>query len=150
MPELIQAVHDKVRNFVRNSEQFKRVCESTFDSVDYRSAGRVSLDEAASCVEALFGELERACKEYGIVLDPLTSDNVRAIFRECDYDSNATLDRVEFQVRSRHAGGHCGVGPGQSGGAAAARGGPHRITLARPPTHTHCGAIPRYCGRVRH
>ncbi|GIL46919.1 hypothetical protein Vafri_3787 [Volvox africanus] len=97
MPELVQAVHDKVRNFVRNSDQFKRVCESTFDAIDYRSAGRVSLNEAASCVEALFAELERSCKEYGIILDPLTSDDVWAIFRECDYDSNATLDRAEFQ-----------------------------------------------------
>ncbi|EFJ50529.1 hypothetical protein VOLCADRAFT_103753 [Volvox carteri f. nagariensis] len=96
MPKLVQAVHDKVRNFVRNSEQFKRVCESTFDSLDYRSAGRVSLDEAASCVEALFRELQKACAEYGISLDPLTSDDVRAIFRECDYDSNATLDSGEF------------------------------------------------------
>ncbi|GLC43776.1 hypothetical protein PLESTB_000906800 [Pleodorina starrii] len=94
---VVQAVHDKVRNFVRNSEQFKRVCESTFDSLDYRSAGRVSSEEAASCVEALFRELQQACAEYGIVLDPLTSEDVRAIFRECDYDANATLDRGEFQ-----------------------------------------------------
>ncbi|KXZ55892.1 hypothetical protein GPECTOR_2g1443 [Gonium pectorale] len=97
---LVQAVHDKVRNFVRNSEQFRRVCDSTFEALDYRSAGKVSVDDAASCVEALFRELQEACTEYGIVLDPLTSDDVRAIFQartECDYDSNATLDRGEFQ-----------------------------------------------------
>ncbi|KAG2451557.1 hypothetical protein HYH02_004155 [Chlamydomonas schloesseri] len=96
MPPLVQAVHDKVKNFVRNSEQFKRVCESTFDALDYRSAGRVSVDDAASAVEALFRELQSACSDYGIVLEPLTSDDVRKIFRECDYDSNAVLDKTEF------------------------------------------------------
>ncbi|PNW74861.1 hypothetical protein CHLRE_12g507050v5 [Chlamydomonas reinhardtii] len=96
MPPLVQAVHDKVKNFVRNSDQFKRVCESTFEALDYRSAGKVSVDDAASCVEALFRELQSACSDYGIVLDPLTSDDVRKIFRECDYDSNAVLDKSEF------------------------------------------------------
>ncbi|KAG2445881.1 hypothetical protein HXX76_000485 [Chlamydomonas incerta] len=96
MPPLVQAVHDKVKNFVRNSEQFKRVCESTFEALDYRSAGKVSVDDAASCVETLFRELQSACSDYGIVLDPLTSDDVRKIFRECDYDSNAVLDKAEF------------------------------------------------------
>lgn len=53
------------RNFVRNSDQFKRVCESTFEALDYRSAGKVSVDDAASCVEALFRELQSACSDYG-------------------------------------------------------------------------------------
>lgn len=98
MPNLVQAVQQKVRNFVRNSEAFKRVCDQTFDALDYRSCGKVSVNAAASCVESLFKELQGSCNEFGIVLDPLTSDDVAEIFKECDYDSTQTLDQQEFQA----------------------------------------------------
>ncbi|KAG2500817.1 hypothetical protein HYH03_001579 [Edaphochlamys debaryana] len=97
MPRLMQAVEAKVRNFVQNSEQFKQVCRKTFAVLDRDGRGRVSSDEAASCVEALFEELQQACTEYGIELDPLGPNEVLDIFRECDYDANATLDFNEFQ-----------------------------------------------------
>lgn len=97
MPGILNAVHQKVRNFVRNSPAFKRVCEQTFDALDYRSCGKVTVNQAASCVESLFRELQGACDEYGIVLDPLTSDDVYQIFQECDYNDSATLDQDEFR-----------------------------------------------------
>ena len=53
------------RNFVRNSEAFKRVCDQTFDALDYRSCGKVSVNAAASCVESLFDELQGSCNEFG-------------------------------------------------------------------------------------
>lgn len=51
--------------FVRNSDQFRRVCIELFERVDYSSCGRVTVTAAAGCVEVLFEELQRACRDYG-------------------------------------------------------------------------------------
>eukprot|EP00198_Chlamydomonas_reinhardtii_P001496 XP_001690832.1 predicted protein [Chlamydomonas reinhardtii] len=171
MPPLVQAVHDKVKNFVRNSDQFKRVCESTFEALDYRSAGKVSVDDAASCVEALFRELQSACSDYGIVLDPLTSDDVRKIFRvRCDYDSNAVLDKSEFtdfySAVVTYAAMRAAAGFGRRyglgmlagvAGVVVAKSALRRLPvvgavaspLLGPAAHHHCGAGAGNCGSVR-
>lgn len=56
----------------------------------------VLVEDAASGVEHLFRELQQACADYGIVLDPLSPEDVLQIFKECDYDNNTTLDSREF------------------------------------------------------
>ncbi|GFR46893.1 hypothetical protein Agub_g8537 [Astrephomene gubernaculifera] len=97
MPQLIQAVHEKVRTFVLNSDHFRRVCDSAFDALDTSSAGYVTPQQAASGVQAFFRELQTACTEYGIVLEPLTPDEVLQLFRESDGDANSRLSPAEFQ-----------------------------------------------------
>jgi hypothetical protein len=62
---MIAAVQRKVQAFVKNSPQFKEVCEHTFAAIDHRKTARVTFTDAASCVDALFRELQTACSDFG-------------------------------------------------------------------------------------
>lgn len=63
--QIIHTLESKAQEFVRSNPQFQQVARDVFDEADVYRRGKLTIDQAAPCVDIIFEKLQEALKEYG-------------------------------------------------------------------------------------